>query len=258
MLNTVQMQQIAAFPLNYPFIFGTDVAGTIVQLGSRVSRFKLGQRVIGLQCPLCSTKCSLAFPQTQTYRENGSDLGGSSSVGISAIQLARDAGLGVIATASVANHGLVRELGASHVFDHKNPGVVDEILALLEPGDLVVDCISDVHTQAKCGEILSRIGGGRLPIMLLPDGSAPENVEAVFGYFHKVNGLDPGFSSPEVGDAVWRKYIPAALAAGTFQTKPEPLIIKGGLKKVQEGFDILRRGVSAKKVVIEISQEEPN
>lgn len=33
--------------IKYPFILGGDVAGTIVQLGSSVTRFKIGQRVIG-------------------------------------------------------------------------------------------------------------------------------------------------------------------------------------------------------------------
>jgi len=70
-----------------------------------------------------------------------------------------------------------------------------------------------------------------------------------------VNGLDPGLVALDVGDAVWRKYIPEALAAGKFQAKPDPLIIKGGLEKVQEGIDLLRDGVSAKKVVIEIAKE---
>lgn len=70
-----------------------------------------------------------------------------------------------------------------------------------------------------------------------------------------MNGLAPGFSDPEVGDAVWRQYIPSALATGIFQAKPDPVILKGGLYKVQEGIDLLRGGVSAKKVVIEISQE---
>jgi hypothetical protein len=45
------------------------------------------------------------------------------------------------------------------------------------------------------------------------------------------------------------------LAAGKFQPKPDPLIVEGGLEKVQEGINILRKGVSAKKVVIEISKE---
>jgi NADPH:quinone reductase-like Zn-dependent oxidoreductase len=41
------MQDSPYFELAYPFIFGTDVAGTVVQLGSDVTRFKIGQRLIG-------------------------------------------------------------------------------------------------------------------------------------------------------------------------------------------------------------------
>lgn len=70
-----------------------------------------------------------------------------------------------------------------------------------------------------------------------------------------MNGLDPGMVHLDVGDAVWRKYIPQALAAGKFQAKPDPKIIEGGLGKVQEGVNLLRKGVSATKVVIEISKE---
>lgn len=70
-----------------------------------------------------------------------------------------------------------------------------------------------------------------------------------------VKALDVGLVNVEVGDAVWRKYIPQALAAGKFQAKPDPLLIEGGLEMVQEGLDVLRKGVSAKKVVVEICKE---
>ena len=59
----------------------------------------------------------------------------------------------------------------------------------------------------------------------------------------------------DVGDAVWRKYLPEALAEGKFQAKPDPFVMKGGLERVQEGIDLQRKGVSAQKIVIEISQE---
>jgi hypothetical protein len=62
-----------------------------------------------------------------------------------------------------------------------------------------------------------------------------------------------GFTALDVGNAVWRQYIPEALAAGKFEAKPDPIVIEGGLEKVQEGIDILRRGVSAKKIVINFS-----
>ena len=39
----------------YPSILGSDVAGTIAQLGSNVTRFKIGQRVLG-ECDNLLTK----------------------------------------------------------------------------------------------------------------------------------------------------------------------------------------------------------
>ncbi|RAH81760.1 NAD(P)-binding protein [Aspergillus japonicus CBS 114.51] len=199
--------------------------------------------------------------------------GGSSSVGSSAIQLAVASGLEVVATASQANHDLVRSLGASQVFDHRAPSVIDQMASVLQPGDYVVDCIGSPDTQAKCGELVGRIGGGTLPVMLWPQGGLPQNVRAVFGESDnflfasskpvcmltdilQVNGLDPGMVNLDVGNAVWRKFIPEALAAGKFQAKPDPRIVPGGLEKVQEGIDMLRQGVSAQKIVIEISRSE--
>lgn len=57
---------------------------------------------------------------------------------------------------------------------------------------------------------------------------------------------------PEVGDAVWRKYVPKALEGGQLVAKPDPITIKGGLKHVQEALDTLKKGVSAAKVVVEL------
>lgn len=80
-------------------------------------------------------------------------------------------------------------------------------------------------------------------------------------------GLASGFTTEELTGAsgtgavhlaepIWHDFMPDALASGQFQAKPDPLIIKGGLSKVHEGIDLLRKGVSAKKIVIEIDFEE--
>ncbi|KAF2973157.1 hypothetical protein GQX73_g452 [Xylaria multiplex] len=42
-----KMQQIAMYPVDYPAIFGQDVAGEVVAIGPNVTRFKKGQRVLG-------------------------------------------------------------------------------------------------------------------------------------------------------------------------------------------------------------------
>ncbi|OOQ86903.1 putative alcohol dehydrogenase [Penicillium brasilianum] len=290
--------QDSALPphIKYPFILGLDVAGTIVQLGSNVTRFKIGQRVIGHCDGLGTAKASnMGFQLYSTTREifvspipdslpleNAAVLpcsistaatalfvhlkvplpslnpkpvgqrilvwGGSSSVGCSMIQLAVAAGLEVVTTASAANHDLMRSLGASHVFDYRDADVSERILEILRTGDLVVDSISTEKTQTQCGEILGRLGGGKLPVMLPPAGKFPENVKVVF-----VICIDPGFTALDVGNAVWREYIPEALATGKFKAKPDSIVIEGGLEKVQEGIDLLRKGVSATKIVINLS-----
>jgi hypothetical protein len=77
----------------------------------------------------------------------------------------------------------------------------------------------------------------------------------IFAKVSLVNGLDPGLVHVDVGRAIWGGYIPAALVTGTFQVKPEPFILRGGLEKVQDGIDLLAKGVSAQKIVVEISQD---
>lgn len=70
-----------------------------------------------------------------------------------------------------------------------------------------------------------------------------------------VNSLDPGLVNPDLGSAIWGAYVSQALAAGVFKPAPEPEILQGGLTRVQDGIDLLAKGVSAKKIVIEIAAE---
>jgi NADPH:quinone reductase-like Zn-dependent oxidoreductase len=61
--------------------------------------------------------------------------GASSSVGLSAVQLARASGVyPILVTASGKNHSLLLRLGATRCFDYNSPTVVAEIKAALEDG----------------------------------------------------------------------------------------------------------------------------
>jgi hypothetical protein len=86
----------------------------------------------------------------------------------------------------------------------------------------------------------------------LPLPTKYDNVEPTFGMpqtsnlrtglcsqYDSVNGLDYGMVDLDIGDAVCRKFLPWALAAGKFQAKPDPWVLEGGLEKVQDGINIL-------------------
>ena len=68
--NPSQMQHHPFLNLPYPFVFGTDVSGTVAQVGSAVTKFKVGQRVIGHCDGLISRNTTSAgFQLYSTCRE---------------------------------------------------------------------------------------------------------------------------------------------------------------------------------------------
>lgn len=55
-----------------------------------------------------------------------------------------------------------------------------------------------------------------------------------------------------VGKWIWGECVPQALANGTVQAKPDPLVVGNGLEGVQHAIDVQKNGVSAKKVVVAV------
>ena len=104
-------------------------------------------------------------------------------MGSTSIQLAKAAGYTVATTASARNEDYVRRLGATHFFDYAQAGVVDQMAETLRGGNFagVFDCISEEGTVRSCAEILSRLGGGVLPLTLWAPEGLPGNIEAVQG-----------------------------------------------------------------------------
>ena len=56
----------------------------------------------------------------------------------------------------------------------------------------------------------------------------------------------------EVGKAIYEDFLPTALAQGKYIAAPEPQVVGKGLECVQEAFEISKKGVSAKKVVVSL------
>ncbi len=84
--------------------------------------------------------------------------GGSTSVGMNAIQLAVAAGYDVVTTASPRNHELVRSLGASRAFDYRSPTAVRDIKQHLAGRRVAGALRGPRHPTGRRGGRLLRLG----------------------------------------------------------------------------------------------------
>ncbi|KAK7756918.1 hypothetical protein SLS62_000934 [Diatrype stigma] len=179
--------------------------------------------------------------------------GGSSSMGTVAIQLAVAAGYRVITTASERNHDYVRSLvkaGSIVVFGHSDPDdvarkIIEHIKSSGEVFAGAYDCISTEQTARACEEVVHAFGGGALALVLPMAEARYEDVRAEVVWATK-----PGYVPGHPGAELWSKFVSEALEGGVLQAKPDPLVVGHGLGKIQEAMDILKKGVSAKKIVV--------
>jgi NADPH:quinone reductase-like Zn-dependent oxidoreductase len=90
--------------------------------------------------------------------------GGSSSVGLFAIQLAKLAGLKVITVCSTRNFELVRQYGADAVVDYRDvKAAVEEIKEVTESSlTLAFDCITEAESASICVEAMVGEGDRRI------------------------------------------------------------------------------------------------
>lgn len=93
--------------------------------------------------------------------------GGASSVGGTAIQLAVASGLRVVTTASASNHGRVRSIGATEVFDYRSATIVQDVAAALSgtPVVGVFDAVSEEASFKPIIQILREIGKSDLHVV---------------------------------------------------------------------------------------------
>jgi len=192
--------------------------------------------------------------------------GGSSSVGAVATQLAVASGVKVVATASDHNFDFCKKCGAtevssivpvcslrvglkvSQVISYKKANVVDDIVAAVKRigGTFagVYDAVSlQDHSYKHVLPILEKLGGGNLATVLpVPDAKeVGSNVRC--GNILCISPLT---------HPLWKDYVTKALESEQLKCLPEPVVIGKGLESCQAGLDENKKGVSAKKVVIEL------
>ena len=310
--------------IKYPFVLGADVSGEVFEVGAAVTRFKVGDRVVGhavgnAQKYNTSAKSgfqtytvllehmSSEIPSTLSYeraaviplglstaacglfqkdqlalrypmvnpKPTGKTLlvwGGSTSVGSNAIQLAVAAGYEVIATSSPRNFDYVKKLGASQVFDYNSKTIVPDLVhafkgrtsaGALSIGPGAADACLDILHQCEGDKFISM---ATYP-MLQPQPKCFFLLLTIINYVSwnvaawvkaKKRGIQIKFIFGDtlvdngVGKVIYEDFLPKALAEGTFVAAPEPLVVGKGLEYVQAGFDIQKKGMSAKKVVVSL------
>lgn len=311
--------------LKYPFVLGYDMAGEVAAVGKGITRFKVGDRVLGfsraadkeindaaqgafqrygvvtedLTCSIPDdvdfthaatlplgvataaaalfdkAQLGLQLPQEPRLSKTNKTVviwGGSTSVGCNAIQLAVAAGYEVFTTASPRNHEYLRTLGAAQVWDYNASSVIDDITGALS-GKRFAGVVSIGFGAAeKCMQIVERCDGNKFIAMVTFPVPQKQPLNFVFlrtaGYFvssliyYKIRGARKGFKSslvaigPTLENGVARyvftEFLPKALEARSFLLAPEPEVVGHGLEMVQEAFELLRKGVSAKKLVVTV------
>ncbi len=210
------------FPLPFPYTIGTDLAGTVEAVGSTVSGWSAGDRIVARTDPTAGGALAetavvpasylVRLPQAVSVEDAAglptaagtawqalidmADLkrgqtvlvhAGAGGVGSFAIQFARHVGARVIATASGEGVDIARRLGADQVIDYR----AEDFAAKVSDVDVVLDTIGGETQQRSFGTM--RAGAVLLATAMPPDEALAKahNVTATF-VFHQSNAARLG------------------------------------------------------------------
>ncbi|KAJ9098663.1 hypothetical protein QFC21_004311 [Naganishia friedmannii] len=287
-------------------ILGFDFAGVVVALGEDLANpsVKVGDRVAGMvhggafpdkghlslreatgvSATLATaaqglfTRLDLPYPLSGTENPSVDSTnwiaiyGGSSSVGLFAIQLAKFAGYKVVTACSPKNFELVREYGADVVVDYHDTEAAIQQIKKATSGRLTtaLDCISADDSVVLCLKALADddSNGKRKLVQVGPPSPEAEQLAGERGIemsrlmaltlFGNAVRLGPGFTVPANPDdrafyVKLNKDMPTLIEK--FGLKPNPITdMANGLHGLNDGFAMLQSGkVSATKLVYKVS-----
>ncbi|KAI9883849.1 MAG: hypothetical protein M1823_004378 [Watsoniomyces obsoletus] len=182
-------------------------------------------------------------------------LGGSSSVGASAIQILRLAlpDSIIIATSSTKNHTQVSSVGANHVIDYKSSNVLEQINQVTSNNgvDAILDVVNSVVLEPSFLSLLEKSSAQKKKLFSevltghnLPSESVPKGIE------QRPITYTPLFKKP--GGQLLFKKLSDLLQKGKYKV-PVPITKVGkGFDAIGQGILTLRGGVSGTKLVISL------
>ncbi len=222
-----------AFPLEFPYTMGTDLAGTVERVGPDVVGWSEGDRVVARTDPTrggalaelavvpasllvevpasMPTEKAAGIPTTAATAwqalfevadlERGQTVlvhAGTGGVGSIAIQFAKAAGARVIATASGDGVEIARRLGADQVIDYRAEDFAEKVADV----DLVLDTVGGETQQRSFGVL--RPGG-----VLIATPEPPDEASA------RAHNRTAKFVALESDAARLKKVVDRVDAAGT-------------------------------------------
>lgn len=203
-------------PLSLPCTVGWDVAGVVDKLGAGVTRFAVGDEVLGMPwfpreagsyaefvtapsrqfvrrpselsvaqagaLPLAGLTAWQALVDTAHVQPGQRVLvhAASGGVGHLAVQIAKALGAHVIGTASAANHAVLTELGADELVDYRTTRFEDVVRDV----DVVLDLVGG-DTGVRSIQVLAHDG----LLIVVPSSASAEALEAARRHDVRATGI---------------------------------------------------------------------
>ena len=231
--------------IRFPYIIGSEGAGTITDLGIKTNNFKKGDRVIfttifqpqgGCWAEYTTTKeaALIPLPDNLTFAQgaalpiagktalecmralnlNKGDrlfiAGASGAIGTLVIQLAAKEGLHVSSSASEKNQDYMQSLGAEKTVDYNDPDWKNKIIKWSDGGVTAALAIQpgtgkDSIKTVKPGGKLITVSGDNDQIQK-ERGIVPEQMEHSYKTQQKVIGLIDAISKGEIQIVIEKEY----------------------------------------------------
>uniref|UniRef100_A0A0D9ZJH1 Enoyl reductase (ER) domain-containing protein n=1 Tax=Oryza glumipatula TaxID=40148 RepID=A0A0D9ZJH1_9ORYZ len=192
-----QKGMMRPFHPKFPFIPVNNVSGEIVEVGSAVREFKVGDKVVSKLDFWALKAIGTKFDGSGT--SGGADVlitAASSGVGTYAVQLAKLGNHRVTATCGARNLGLVAGLGADEVLDYKTP----EGAALSSPSGKKYDYIVNISNKNKWSVFKPRLSSHGRVVDVAPNfGNFVASVVTLFSRRKKLSLVSLKMSKEDLG-----------------------------------------------------------